>query len=995
MPGVDKTPHNSSGKSIPVIINPRDNQEAPKPNKSNKHNVKTIKRSNKIVEALQLPTIMNVNPRSVYNKIIEFHTFVEEEGIECVFMSESWERPDKPLEEIIELPNFTIISNPHQRKGIGGRPALIINTEKYTVKNITQSLIEIPWGVEAVWAILTPKLIMNNSKIKKIALCSFYSKPKSRMKSVLLDHINQAFNIISSKYGDETHFIIAGDSNDLKLENILNLSTQFKQLVKEPTRLNPPRMLDPIITTLGSYYQTPIVLPPLDPDPDTNGVPADHLIGVMKPINNINSQASRAFKHIKVRPITQLGLKNLQSWIENETWQKLLSYESVDKKAELLQKTLLEKIDEYCPEKIRKISSDDKPWFTEDLKNLDRKKRREYRKNRRSSKYNQLKKLFDKKVAIQKKKFKIKMIGDVVNAKSSQWYSKLKRIANYDQEKKNIVDVEEISHLSNKAQAEAIADSFSKISNEYDPIKKENIEIPPFKKTDVPKISHHKVKQHLQQIKTNKATVPGDVPAKIIKELAPHLAVPVTDIINTAIVTGQWPKLYKIETITPIPKEYPPETCELLRPISGLLNFDKIIEEIISEMVISDMKPNIDPKQFGNQKNLGIEHYLVRLLHRILSSTDNNSRGEVNAVLCLFVDWKQAFSRQCHTLGIKSFLKNGVRASLIPLLISYFEDRQMRVKWRENLSDLRKLPGGGAMGATLGIWEFLSQTNNSADCVPVEDRFKFVDDLTTLEVINLLNIGIEQFDILQNVPSDIPTSNQFIDPRKLKSQEYLDKLTEWSENQKMVISQKKTKALLFNFTDNYQFGTRLKLKNENIEIVNKIKLLGTTINDKLSWDDNCSQLISAVNKRMQLIRTMKSFGATIKELVHLWILYCRSLLEKSCVLWHSLLTKENLNDLERTQKTFTKLILQNKYKTYEEALIKLNLVSLADRRQQLCLKFAESGIRHNKLNDLLKIRKKKHGMKTRKSEKYEIKFSNTERWRKSSIIYLQSLLNQD
>ena len=134
---------------------------------------------------------------------------------------------------------------------------------------------------------------------------------------------------------------------------------------------------------------------------------------------------------------------------------------------------------------------------------------------------------------------------------------------------------------------------------------------------------------------------------------------------------------------------------------------------------------------------------------------------------------------------------------------------------------------------------------------------------------------------------------------------------------------------------------------------------------------------------------------TIKELVHLWILYCRSLLEKSCVLWHSLLTKENLNDLERTQKTFTKLILQNKYKTYEEALIKLNLVSLADRRQQLCLKFAESGIRHNKLNDLLKIRKKKHGMKTRKSEKYEIKFSNTERWRKSSIIYLQSLLNQD
>ena len=268
----------------------------------------------------------------------------------------------------------------------------------------------------------------------------------------------------------------------------------------------------------------------------------------------------------------------------------------------------------------------------------------------------------------------------------------------------------------------------------------------------------------------------------------------------------------------------------------------------------------------------------------------------------------------------------------------------MRVKWRENLSALRKLPGGGAMGATLGIWEFLSQTNNSADCVPVEDRFKFVDDLTTLEVINLIGIGIEQFDITNNVPSDIPIGNQFIDPEKLKSQVYLNKLNEWSENQKMQISQKKTKAILFNFTDNYQFGTRLKLKDENIEIVHKMKLLGTVINDKLSWDDNCSEIISKVNKRMQLIRTMKSFGATIQELVHLWILYCRNLLEQSCVIWHSLLTKENTNDLERTQKTFAKLALQNKYTTYEEALVKLNLVSLADRRQQLCLNFAKSGI---------------------------------------------------
>ena len=71
------------------------------------------------MQALNLPTIMNVNPRSIYNKKEEFHKFVEEEAIDCIFMSESWERPDNPLTEIINLPNHTVISNPPQTEERG------------------------------------------------------------------------------------------------------------------------------------------------------------------------------------------------------------------------------------------------------------------------------------------------------------------------------------------------------------------------------------------------------------------------------------------------------------------------------------------------------------------------------------------------------------------------------------------------------------------------------------------------------------------------------------------------------------------------------------------------------------------------------------------------------------------------------------------------------------------------------------------------------------
>ena len=45
------------------------------------------------------------------------------------------------------------------------------------------------------------------------------------------------------------------------------------------------------------------------------------------------------------------------------------------------------------------------------------------------------------------------------------------------------------------------------------------------------------------------------------------------------------------------------------------------------------------------------------------------------------------------------------------------------------------------MGATPGILEYVSQSNRSADCVEKDDRFKFIDDLSILEIINLLTVG--------------------------------------------------------------------------------------------------------------------------------------------------------------------------------------------------------------------------------------------------------------
>ena len=123
-----------------------------------------------------------------------------------------------------------VITNIYQRQGKGGRPALIINYQDYNIQNLTNTIIEIPWGVEAVWAIIKPKNVSNDSLIQNIILCSIYSKPKSKTKPKLLDHIAETYNFLKTKYKKGCYTIIAGDTNDLKLDSIINLSPSMKSV---------------------------------------------------------------------------------------------------------------------------------------------------------------------------------------------------------------------------------------------------------------------------------------------------------------------------------------------------------------------------------------------------------------------------------------------------------------------------------------------------------------------------------------------------------------------------------------------------------------------------------------------------------------------------------------------------------------------------------------------------------------------------------------------
>ena len=91
----------------------------------------------------------------------------------------------------------------------------------------------------------------------------------------------------------------------------------------------------------------------------------------------------------------------------------------------------------------------------------------------------------------------------------------------------------------------------------------------------------------------------------------------------------------------------------------------------------------------------------------------------------------------------------------------------MTVKWKGLLSKSCPLPGGGPLGGTLGIEEYLSQSYNNVDFL---HKYKFIDYLSMLAIINLISIRLSSYNCRSHVPSDVATPNLFLDPANTKCQ---------------------------------------------------------------------------------------------------------------------------------------------------------------------------------------------------------------------------------
>ena len=91
--------------------------------------------------------------------------------------------------------------------------------------------------------------------------------------------------------------------------------------------------------------------------------------------------------------------------------------------------------------------------------------------------------------------------------------------------------------------------------------------------------------------------------------VAEHISTPLADIYNSITLTANWPSLWKIEYVTPIPKKTIPETADDLRNKSCTQLFSKVYKCFILEWLGKQI--SLRTNQYGGTKGSEAEHYLL------------------------------------------------------------------------------------------------------------------------------------------------------------------------------------------------------------------------------------------------------------------------------------------------------------------------------------------------------------------------------------------------
>ena len=308
----------------------------------------------------------------------------------------------------------------------------------------------------------------------------------------------------------------------------------------------------------------------------------------------------------------------------------------------------------------------------------------------------------------------------------------------------------------------------------------------------------------------------NEIPYSILVDVLDFISVPLCNIFNSSILAGIYPSVFKIARVVPIFKSGSENDVNNFRPISTLPIFSKIFEKLLFNKLSNFIEDNeiLNKSQYGFKKGVTTTHAILEFLHYVLRSFNQNS-----FCIALFLDLKKAFDTVDITILMKKLHHYGIRNNFNKLLGSYLSNRRQYVHINDFTSNFKTMNVGLYQGSTLSPILFNVYFNDVCN-VASDNDFNctlFADDAVFY------------------------CRDKCLDSLIFKLNNFIGKLSQWLDFNKLTPNISKTKIMIFN-SHKQLVLPEIHFNNEILEHVHHFKYLGIFIDDKLTFKEHLSFL---------------------------------------------------------------------------------------------------------------------------------------------------------
>ena len=195
----------------------------------------------------------------------------------------------------------------------------------------------------------------------------------------------------------------------------------------------------------------------------------------------------------------------------------------------------------------------------------------------------------------------------------------------------------------------------------------------------------------------HKATGHDGIPAKILRDCSKELALPLANLFNTSIVFERFPSEWKLAEVCSVFKKDDPSNICNYRPVSILINIEKVFEKCLNRQLVENFATIISPFLSAYCSGYSCEAVLLLLIESWRQDLDKG-----RTVGSVMLDLSKAFDLIPHNLLLDKLKAYGLSTQSLNLIKDYLSGRRQRVKVANAKSDTVKINRGVPQGSVLG-----------------------------------------------------------------------------------------------------------------------------------------------------------------------------------------------------------------------------------------------------------------------------------------------------